>query len=493
MRDADRVLSRENRLLFAAQGRADFWFFLTGILGLGARLREQPHREMARQFQEFIEDPHKRYALFLWPRETYKSTVFTQGGTLWLLVRGPRERILISNSKRDNAESFLRWIKDQIEGNEFLRWVYGDLSTDRWFKDQIWVRGFDPNAKEPSAMVSSVESSVTSQHYTVIIGDDLVDEQWVGTEGRVLETIRYFQRLQPLLTRGGKMVLVGTRWAEWDLYQYLLDEFGDDPAWHVSVRAIEEPDPETGEPRSIFPDPEMGYPPERIAQLRRTMGFQFHAQYMNAPLSESTMRLPEPQVFADLKDVPPGGLAFITCDPATSERSSADESAIVVTVQAPDDTLWVVDACHGRWAPSRFLDELFAAFDAWRGFRPVAAVGIEASVAAQRLWLEMIRQECQRRRVHLPLRDLRTGNQADAKNTRIKELEPYLQDGKYLVKTDLVGLLEQIRSWPALRHDDVLDAAAYVIQLKRPGPWQVGRPRSALARWYHRARTKVGL
>src|SRR5690606_39535920 len=95
-------LAPEHRALFAEQGRKDFWFFLTGILGLN--LREEPHKKMAEEFQEFTESGNP-YALWLWPRETYKSTVFTQGGVLWRLVRNPEERVLITNAKRSEEHT----------------------------------------------------------------------------------------------------------------------------------------------------------------------------------------------------------------------------------------------------------------------------------------------------------------------------------------------------------------------------------------------------
>src|SRR5690606_5035169 len=122
----------------------------------------------------------------------------------------PTERILITNSKLDNSESFLAWIKRQFESNEFFRWVYGDVVTKEWYKDHIWVKGHDTQAKEPSIMVASIESSVVSKHFTKIFGDDLVDRDRVGTEARVNHTITYYKDLQDLLSHGGKMIFIGT-------------------------------------------------------------------------------------------------------------------------------------------------------------------------------------------------------------------------------------------------------------------------------------------
>lgn len=479
----------------AEHGRRSFWFFLTQILRI-ERLRPEPHRRMAEEFQEWTTAaPRKTYALWLWPRETLKSTVFTQAGTLWRLVRNPRERVLITNSKLENAELFLRWIKLQFEANAMLRWVYGDLTTDEWYKSSIRIKGADPQAKEASVEIASIDASVVSRHYTLICADDLVDRTRVGTPERVNETILYYKDLQDLLSQGGQMCFVGTRWAEWDLWQYLLDEHTDgdgrvtDPDWHISIHGLEEPD-EEGNLRSIFPDPEVGYPPERIARLKVEKGAEYDAQYMNAPRSDSVLALPKPLLFEDLGDLRDrrGLIGYITFDPATSEKASADEAAIVVTFQDEEDHLWVVDARHGRWGPDRTLEELFRAYQEWRP-RGVRWVGAETSVAAQRLWLNLIEEKGRQKGVRLPVRELKTGNTADAKRTRILELEPYLAAGKYHVRSDLRGLLEQIEKWPGVRHDDILDAAAYVMQLKRPGSWQRERRMSRTA---YRAVSKTG-
>ena len=454
--------------MFAEEGRRNFWFFLTGILGLN--LREMPHKLMAQEFQEFTESG-KPYALWLWPRYTYKSTVFTQGGALWRLVRNPEERILLTNAKLDNALGFLRWIKDQIEGNEFFRWVYGDLTTKRWYTERIWVKGFNPQAKEPSIEIASVDSSVVSRHYTLVVADDLVNEEYVGTEDRVQKTITYFERLQPLLSWGGQMIFVGTRWAAWDLYQFILDNFRDDPDWWISIRGIREYD-ENGKPYSIFPDPEIGYPLERIERMEKMMPHEFRLHYMNEPVFDTVHRLPFDQEKHVFDKLPDGvkGIRFITADPATSSKSTADESALVVTLQTPDDSLWVLETRHGRWSPSQFLEELFSLYLKWY---PVRAVGIETSVAAQKLWLDLIQHEERRRKIKLPIKELKTGVQADAKSARIKELEPYIMEGRYRVHSSCLGLIEQLTNWPGVRHDDIIDAAAYIMQVKRPRSWTV--------------------
>lgn len=485
-------LTEQHRQLFYKQGKEDFWFFCRGILGMN-RLREKPHKEMCDLFQEWTESGYT-YGLWLWPRETLKSTVFTQAGVVWRLIRNPEERILITNSKLDNAERFLRWIKLQFEANPMLRWVYGDMTTDEWLKGEIRVKGYNTDAKEASVEVASIDASVVSRHYTLIVADDLVDRSRVGTPERVNETILYYNDIQDLLTLGGQMCFIGTRWAEWDLYQHLLDEHPTDPnderydpTWQIIIRQLIELD-ENGVPQSIFPDPEVGYPKHRIARLVREKRHEFYSQYMNSPKSVSTIMLPEPLTFDSLKEVPPG-IGYITFDPAISEKRSADERAIVVTYQSADDHLWVVEAQHGRWGVDLTLERLFHIYSEWKD-RGIRWVGVESSVASQKLWLNLINEAGRKRGIYLPIQELKTGNTADAKRTRILQLEPYMAAGKYHVLSSLTGLLEQLRKWPGVQHDDIIDAAAYVFQLKRPGPW-MGERKITTGRSY-RAVSKTG-
>src|SRR5690625_3553834 len=89
----------------AEMGRKDFWFFLTQILRLP--LIDLPHKLMA-EGAESLGSPY-RFHLELWPRETWKTMIFTQGYAMWRLVRDPTERILITNAKLDNAKNFLAW------------------------------------------------------------------------------------------------------------------------------------------------------------------------------------------------------------------------------------------------------------------------------------------------------------------------------------------------------------------------------------------------
>lgn len=466
---AGRSLERE---LLARYGREDFWFFCKRILGL-SHLQEQPHREMAGEMM-LLGNPY-RFMLQLWPRETYKTTVFTQAGAIWLLVRNPEERILLTNAKLENAGLMLDWIKHQFETNELLRWVYGDFVTSRWYKDRIWVAGCNRLAKEASVQVASIDSSVVSQHFLTIIGDDLVSREGVGSQERVRRTILYYRDLQDLATKETRFLFVGTRWDVDDLWGFLIDDHLDDKDWRIRIEGIVRPDGSL-----LFP---AEYPTERIERLRREKGaMEFSCQYMNDPLPDASERLPDPRVYADLSEVPTC-TAYMMVDPAIAESERSSDRAIAVVGQDAFDNLWVLDEEHGTWPFDVFIDRVFAVFQRQR-YRP-RKVGIE-TVAFQKALLPIFASEMRRRGVFLPIVELKPD--AD-KHRRILALEPWLANGKFFVRADMRDLLSQIRRFPITQKSDLLDAVAYVVHLKRPAGANAARER---LRQTYRAVSKTG-
>ncbi|MGC9445207.1 MAG: hypothetical protein ACP5E9_09830 [Candidatus Methanospirareceae archaeon] len=64
-------------------------------------LQEDPHHAWCTE----LDRRHKR-SLWLEPRHTFKSTVFTKAYPIWRLFREPDLRILIVNATAENAEAF---------------------------------------------------------------------------------------------------------------------------------------------------------------------------------------------------------------------------------------------------------------------------------------------------------------------------------------------------------------------------------------------------
>jgi len=265
----------------------DLYHFNNEILGYD-KMAEQPHREMCNSVQ-YGQDRQ----LHLWSRGFFKSTMITIGYSLYLLAQDPNLRIFIGNSVLQNAKSFLREIKGHLKDNEKLREIMGDTvnKDDKWTETEIILKTRTINKKEPSIQVAGVGQSLVSQHYDVMILDDLVDVDNINTPELIQKTIDWYKLALSLLEPDGKIIIIGTRWHYADLYGYLIEKeekLGKklknkfNPEVHSCYKTIK------GKTISTFP---ARFPIDKLKELKEDQGsYIFSCQYQNSPVDEENAK-----------------------------------------------------------------------------------------------------------------------------------------------------------------------------------------------------------
>lgn len=149
----------------------DFFNFTKYLLGYD-RLNDV-HKEWAKE----VDTTHRR-KLFLKPRGTYKSTIYTIAYPIWKLVNNPNERILIANATSDNAEAFLREITTHLLRNQRFKDVFGNLIDGNTSKvSSVTLKSRTAFNKEPSISTVGVLGNLVSAHYSTIICDDLCNDK----------------------------------------------------------------------------------------------------------------------------------------------------------------------------------------------------------------------------------------------------------------------------------------------------------------------------
>src|SRR5690606_25698532 len=151
---------------------------------------------------------------------------------------------LITNAKLDNSRKFLRTIAKHFNSNPRFRWVWRDWWIKKYateydratMKDKLdWVvRDVQDEltllrpgqAREATFTTGAVDASMVSQHYGLIVADDLINREYVRTKEMVEKSILYFKDLLDLLDPDGELLVIGTRWSHMDLYAWIIDEFG---------------------------------------------------------------------------------------------------------------------------------------------------------------------------------------------------------------------------------------------------------------------------
>ena len=176
------------------------------------------HLPIARALQA---DTH--YKLICVPRGTFKSSISSVAFPIWLLEHNPNLRILLDSELYKNSKNFLREIKGHYEHNEEFKRLFGDRRGVLWGESEITVSTRTKHLKEPSIACSGIGAGKTSQHYDVIIADDLSSYLNCRNPDVASKTIDHYRLYTSLLDPGGTVVVIGTRYSEIDIIGFIIE------------------------------------------------------------------------------------------------------------------------------------------------------------------------------------------------------------------------------------------------------------------------------
>jgi hypothetical protein len=176
-----------------------------------------------------LESDSKR-KLIIMPRGTFKSSIGSVGFPIWALQNDYNLRILLDSELYTNSKNFLRVIKGHVTSAPFTE-VFGNWIGPVWNESEIVIAPRTKILKEASITCSGIGAQKTSQHYDLIIADDLNSPKNSGTPEGLERVINHYRQYVSLLEPGGTIVIVGTRYASADLPGTILrTELGIDDA-----------------------------------------------------------------------------------------------------------------------------------------------------------------------------------------------------------------------------------------------------------------------
>lgn len=257
----------------------------------------RPHLEMCKFLDYIVRDMQEANsegasqtkAMLLVPRGTGKTALGSTDLTLQILNFFPNARILFDGATHGASKERLQAVKWEMEFNDHFRSVCGDWTTDapRWREEAITINRRSVSLKEPSIDTAGIDKPKNGGHYELIVADDLVNELNVVAPGQRRKAITHLQSLYPLLSPGGTLLVIGTRWAENDLYSWIinrdleLEKKGLEPAFLKMIRGAINDD------GSLYAPTLLG--DAMLAQHRRDLEpWLFSCNYLNKALSESS-------------------------------------------------------------------------------------------------------------------------------------------------------------------------------------------------------------
>ena len=411
------------------------------------------HREMIRKWHDKTIPKDVELAF----RGSAKSTIAEEAITI---MAGFREfkNILIVGETSDRACDRLLSIRREIEQNDKLREVYGDLIGPTWADGELVLsNGVRLLAVGRGQSLRGIKYE--DMRPDAVFVDDVEDEESVADPKRREKLRRWFFAV--LLPACDPSVFIRVAATPLDpdaLAVRLIDEEG----WSHSIYPIEYLD-ENGERCATWPD---RFPLKKIDELRKNFTRQglfedFEREYMCAIRSSKTKTFPMTSIKVEPR-VRTWQAVYAMFDPArTTNKASATTGFAAWSWIGTKLVVW--DAWGRQILPDEIVSSIFDV--ALSEALPPVWIGVEEDGLNEFL-LQPIRTEQVRRGVAIPFRAMRAPR---GKLDFIAGLQPYFRAGQVIFAKELPDLKDQLLSFPTGKID-VPNALAYALKLKPGAP-----------------------
>ena len=306
---------------------------LGGFIGLNyPRFECEEHHAGLIAELEAIERGDFDRLIVTFPPRHGKSLICSEHFPAWFLGRDPTRFIITTSYSQELSNDF--GVKTvSLMGDDLYRRVFPGVALHRRSRS---ARRFYTTAGGAFAAVGR-NGSLTGRGAHLLLMDDMVK----GREEADSETIRakirsiYAEAAYTRLMKGGRIVLVGTRWHDDDLIGWVQKEHGHEGWRVVNFPALKMQPDRTF--RALWPN---HFPVEHLLRIRKTLGSRaFTALYQQRPYTEEGAIIKRAwwQPWTDPAPKDPSFIV-ISLDGAYTEDEENDSSACTVWYVLDDDS-----------------------------------------------------------------------------------------------------------------------------------------------------------
>lgn len=388
------------------------------------------------------------------PPRTAKSSLITLSYPFWLILNDPNKNIVIVNNTQTLAENFgIRLRQLFIDYAELLELNNIKLSDTKHSNSFFMFETSDGKLYDGSIKLMGTGGTLTGQDVDILICDDLVKGYSDVSPTLLDKKIEWFksiilQRLEP----HSKLIILGTRWASNDVIGYLEENQPHDYKF-IKLKALND------DGSCIWSN---RYSPQFFKERLKEMGERlFEALYQQKPLDETgdyfnIERLQFIDHFQTIQNPIVDGVVR-SYDCAYSDESKGnvnDRTASVKMYHTLNDQYIITEVTAGRYGEQLFNKIKSTA----RVDTPNVPIVIETGTAggASKYLFEVYKKD-------LIGYNVTQGLPLTSKVDRAFALKEAILDGKVYVCLDDKArglLLEEMKGFPLMKHDDIVDATS---------------------------------
>lgn len=441
------------------------------------KMTPEPHKQMCDWVDNF--KGHER-KLMMMSRKSYKTTGVSVGLPIKRLLNNPNDRILLTGQERSYSIDILFQIKGQMTTNDKLIKINGRQfrGKSNWKEYSIVVNGrTDFIAKEPSIGTAGIDSVKAGPHYPLIILDDPESDANTSSIDQLAKLIDNYQKMSPMLTQDGKMIVIGTPYSLDGLYLYILTNQAEYRHYKVLIgQARKEPAllPKINVKYDLLPKGKDGtlLMPGRLTEKflddeEAKDPVFFASQYLISFISGAAQEFnPEWFRYVKKEQVPKTLTTYATLDPAYSKASSADYTAIIVAGVDLLANIFILKVIHDRMTPDQITDTFYDLYKEYNLYK----IGIEAN--GIQMIFQWVFDKAAATQGFLPIFPLK--ERSASKEARIRGLiAPYKQgkvyhlteDGNHAIQEQRILESQLIRFPTAKRNVDAIDAESMLMEI----------------------------
>lgn len=395
----------------------------------------------------------------------------------WALGKEPDFNLIHASYSQPLVETFGRKIRNQLKDELYQSIFPGTkLSDDSAAADKFNIAG-----RQGAYNAAGIGGSLTGKGAHILLIDDPIKDREEANSETVRQKLKdwYTSVAYTRLMDPGAIVLIQTRWSEDDLAGYVLREHPHE-GWEVlNLMAIED---EETEPKALWPE---RYPLEALLRIKATLPPRdWEALYQQRPRAGTGGEFKRSWLnYFDFVNSKPM-YRLILVDPAGEKRKNNDYSCMWVVGLGEDENYYVLDVIRERMNLTERTEALFRLHRKWKpGQVRYEKYGMQADI-------EHIKSEMNQRSYRFAIQEV---GGITSKLDRIRRLIPVFEKGRVWLPREVmytgadgkpVDLIkhfveEQFLAFPVMRHDDMLDALARLMEPTLDTPWPMKRNVSA--------------
>ena len=475
----------EKDLVMALKVKAEYDLFswCAVVCGFGENANKQGPRitEDQRIYTDFLDKSTKPIKMILGARGSLKSTVLQSHALRRVSYNPNSERVLLYGEVHEQAKKRLAVLKRVIMYRPLYRMMFGEQNGGTvgypWNEEVAMLRSKQQHGgREANIETAGLDVVVNARHFSAIYIDDIHSDRNTNTRDQVEAVEEKFHLLMPLLDQGGEIIIAGVFWNDQDLHMRLMENkvLRDKIDVCVASAYVEPDDP--GEHGTLrFPSV---LTQDSLALQRAVMRedlFACHFLLNPVPKSNAAFKkewfVTVPRSAATLQRtvllVDPAG------DPSSTKPETQDSDYVALVVIGITEALdlLILDAMHERVDQTEAME---LALMLLTRHRP-QIIGVEKTGLGNMGYY--LKEELRKRGQFAVVEDLMPRGRTKLK--RILDLQPLARRRKLFWAQEAQGFDawwdELSRVTPSAiksKHDDLIDATAYILDILTKYPLQ---------------------